>query len=301
MSEEAEIAGGGGDGGAGGAPSAAELLLGDAAKPVTGGSAAANGTGGEAPAWWNELPADPVGDKPSHKDWVAAKGLQTPADVIASYRALEATLGGEKVVVPKGDDDKDGWERLFKAAGRPDAPEGYALDKIEGIDPALATSFAAKAHEMGLNPKQAAAAVQYQLELVAEAQAAITERNRTEGHAMAAEYGAQWAEEMDRAVRAGLRTGLNPEQVGKMRDAVGPAALFKLLHTVSKAMAEDTLEGGGQGGMGKTLEALQARKAEIQGSPELRKKLLDGDKALMAEWAGISEAEAAAAAKKKAA
>jgi len=299
MSDDMDAGAGAGEGG--GQPSAAELLLGAAAAPVTAGGGKAGEAGGEPPAWWNDLPADPLGDKPSHQDWVKAKGLQTPGAVIESYRALEATLGGEKVPVPKGDDDKDGWDRLFKAAGRPDAPEGYGLEAIAGVDADLAKGFAAEAHKMGLNPTQAKAAVQFQLGLVQQQEAKILERDRSEGHALAAALGAQFGEAQERVVRAGFAVGLSADQLGAIRQAVGPKAMFKLLDTVSKAIAEDTLEGGGQGGMGKTAEALAARKAEIMGSTALRQQLAAGDKALRAEWDAIAEAEAEAMKAKKAA
>ena len=55
-------------------------------------------------------------------------------------------------MVPKGEDDKIGWEAFFKAGG-PDSP-GYRLDKLEGFDPNDAKTVAAKTPRAGCLPRQ---------------------------------------------------------------------------------------------------------------------------------------------------
>jgi len=54
--------------------------------------------------------------------------------------------GGEKVPVPKGESDTEGWERVYKALGRPATPEDYKLSDMES---------AAEYHKLGLSARQA--------------------------------------------------------------------------------------------------------------------------------------------------
>jgi hypothetical protein len=46
---------------------------------------------------------------------------------IESYGNLEKLLGHEKVPIPKGPEDAEGWNRFGKAMGIPDKSEGYGL------------------------------------------------------------------------------------------------------------------------------------------------------------------------------
>ncbi len=50
---------------------------------------------------------------------------------LESYGNLEKLLGHDKVPIPKGTEDREGWARFNKAMGVPDAPEGYALPDVK--------------------------------------------------------------------------------------------------------------------------------------------------------------------------
>ena len=56
------------------------------------------------------------------------KGWRGPADMLTSYRALEKMLGSEKLPLPRDEQDRDGYERVYKALGRPD---GLSWTEIE--------------------------------------------------------------------------------------------------------------------------------------------------------------------------
>lgn len=73
-----------------------------------------------------------------------------------SYANLEAQLGGDKVPVPKTDED---WDRWHKAAGRPDAPDQYKIEKPADLpantyDEEGEKQLRTWAHQNGLNQKQ---------------------------------------------------------------------------------------------------------------------------------------------------
>jgi len=77
-----------------------------------------------------------------------------------SYGNLEKLLGHEKVPIPKGAEDKEGWARFSKALGIPDKADGYGLpdpnlpDALKGQ--ALDKSrFSEIVHAHKLTPDQA--------------------------------------------------------------------------------------------------------------------------------------------------
>lgn len=108
----------------------------------------------DAGDWYAALPEDIRGHA-SMRKFTSGEALAK------SYINLEKTLGSEKVALPKGADDTEGWERLYKAAGRPDVAEGYEFRKFEelpeGFDYPKETedAFREIAHKAGLSVRQA--------------------------------------------------------------------------------------------------------------------------------------------------
>ena len=78
----------------------------------------------------------------------------------ASHNNLETLLGHEKVPIPTGPEDSEGWNRFNKAMGVPDASEGYGLadaqlpESMQGITIDKA-KFSEVVHAHKLTPAQA--------------------------------------------------------------------------------------------------------------------------------------------------
>lgn len=94
------------------------------------------------------------------KYWDDEKRQLRVEEMAKGYQNLEKLLGREKVPVPADDDDRDGWERWFKATGRPDKPDEYQFQEPElpedlPYDKEAETNFRTWAHLNGLNQKQA--------------------------------------------------------------------------------------------------------------------------------------------------
>lgn len=94
------------------------------------------------------------------KFWDAEKRTLRQEDLGKSYLNLEKLIGYEKVPVPKSDDDQEGWDRWYKATGRPDKPDDYEFKRPElpkemGYDEDTEKSFRTWAHVNGLSKKQA--------------------------------------------------------------------------------------------------------------------------------------------------
>lgn len=76
------------------------------------------------------------------------------------YKNLEKLLGREKVPLPTGDEDEEGWARWYAAMGRPEGPDKYEFKRPDlpqdlQYDEDTEKAFREWAHINGLNKKQA--------------------------------------------------------------------------------------------------------------------------------------------------
>lgn len=76
-----------------------------------------------------------------------------------SHANLEKLLGHEKVPIPKGPDDTEGWNRFSKAMGIPDKAEGYGLGDFQLPDVMKGMAidknrFSEIAHSLKFTPSQ---------------------------------------------------------------------------------------------------------------------------------------------------
>lgn len=95
------------------------------------------------------------------KYWDAEKKSVRYEDMGRGYMNLEKLLGREKVPVPSDQEDRDGWDRWYKASGRPEKPDDYEfkspeLPKDLPYDGETEKTFRTWAHVNGLNKQQAA-------------------------------------------------------------------------------------------------------------------------------------------------
>lgn len=75
---------------------------------------------------WKANLAPDYANSPTMKKFADTKeGLN---QAVQSHLSLEKLLGHEKVPIPKGKDDVEGWSIFSKAMGVPETAEGYALD-----------------------------------------------------------------------------------------------------------------------------------------------------------------------------
>jgi hypothetical protein len=140
---------------------------------VGGGSILTEGAGapqgGQAPAQGqsngNGAPQEGNAGSMGRPDWLPEKfyreGKPDYEGLGKSYTSIEKLLGGEKVPKPRSDDDQEGWDRWFKAAGRPDKQDEYELKRPDSLpngfyDEEAEKSFKTWAHVNGLTKKQAA-------------------------------------------------------------------------------------------------------------------------------------------------
>ena len=123
---------------------------------LTGEVDAAKAAGGTF-SWKGKLGADMVNSPLMQKFEDTEAGLN---EAIKSHASLEQLLGHEKIPIPKGPDDAEGWDRFQKAMGIPDKAEAYGLGDADVPESLKGMSFdkgkfAEVVHSFKLTPDQA--------------------------------------------------------------------------------------------------------------------------------------------------
>lgn len=137
-------------------------------------------------------------------------------DVAKSYHHAAKMVGMDKnqlLTLPK-DDSPEAWEPIYKAIGKPDAPEGYGFDKYKDvIPPEELGEYAKLAHETGMGSKQFDALVGRFVEqttMFKKQQAEQMERQVSEWQeTVKKEYGAAYDEKIAFAQKAVEKFGLS--------------------------------------------------------------------------------------------
>jgi hypothetical protein len=200
------------------------------------------------------------------REFIQNKGWNDPAEMAAGYRNLEKLVGGEKVPLPKGDTDTEGWERVYKALGRPAKPEEYKLSDLES----------AKAyHKLGLTARQASELSTWQDTLKAAQEQRVKDESEAQRVQQLAAVRKEWGGEFDENLRLGKRAvrefGLE-SSVEKLEAALGSGELLKLTAKLGRGLKEDAFAGQTAGrSFGKSKEeaaeeigALSQDKAFVQ-------------------------------------
>jgi len=179
-----------------------------AAPPMENGTPAAGAVVGAAPVNGAAPADDAIPEWVPKKYWDAEKKSARVEDLGRAYTNLEKLLGREKVPVPVDENDEEGWQRWYNAAGRPEAPDKYEFQRPElppdlPYDEDTEKAFRAWSHSNGLSKKQA--------------------KNLYEGFVKTQiERHAGWAKEQQQR-KAELEAGLQREYGGKLESVKAQA------------------------------------------------------------------------------
>lgn len=257
----------------------------DAAAGDTGGAPAASTPA--APAANSANWYDSINDA-DLRGYVQNKGWSDPVELATGYRNLEKLLGGEKLPMPKGETDAEGWGRVYDALGRPKDATGYKLALPEGADPAFAQAAAGKFHELGLNAKQASALAEWwngQAATVTQAQAqAQSQATERDISGLRQEWGQAFDENVEMGRRAAAQFGLDQVKLTAMENAIGTGELLKLMAQVGRGLGEDKFVGSdSRTSFGLTPAAAKQRIDQLTQDPDFRAKYLSGNADARAE------------------
>jgi len=174
--------------------------------------------------WQEKLPADLESHRALLANFNSLGGLaKALSDNMTAARAKPAGLAIPPPDAPP--EAKAAFEaELRKLYGVPESADGYKLEAPAGLpegvawSPETAATFAAKAHELGLNPQQAQALIQFDLDRVAEIQQAQKQEMEqvmaSEREAMAKRWGPAVDQRLHQAQRLAVTLGLpNPAEL----------------------------------------------------------------------------------------
>jgi hypothetical protein len=269
-----------GDGAAGVASSSAPVVT-----AVTDGGSPPSANAG---SWYDNI------EDTDLRGYVQNKGWQSPKDVADGYRNLEKLLGGEKLPMPKGADDAEGWSRVYDALGRPQEASGYKINLMEGADPALAGQVQSKFHELGLSEAQGNALAEWwnqtQQGTLQSFIAQSAQKSEADLNSLKSEWGGAYDENVEFGRRAAREYGLNAEKLGKIEQALGTGEMMKLFAQIGRAQGEGSFEGGGNSNpFGMTPEAAKQRISALTKDPNWTSAYLSGDADAQAEMARLQK------------
>ena len=225
--------------------------------------------------WIDQIP------DPEVKNYATAKGFKEPGDVVNMYRNLEKLLGGEKIPMPKGEQDVEGWNRMYKAIGRPETPEGYKLPSPETGDKGFIEQAAKVFHQAGLSNRQASALTEwyqkYGSTVQQAQQEAIARRNSQELETFKTEQGQLFDAKLELGRRAAKQFGFSNDELLAFENAFGTKTLLTRFAAIGEAMGEHVVTGTGDQGFGMSATGAQATIAELKKDKEFTAKYLSGD------------------------
>lgn len=267
------------------------------------GDGAAGPIGGAAPA------AAPVSNEPSSgatasgswfdnfedadlKGYVQNKGWQSPKDLADGYRNLEKLLGGEKLPMPKGAEDAEGWGRVYDALGRPKESGAYKVPVLEGSDPNIVGQVQAKFHELGLSEQQGNALAEWWNQTQGASLQGLhqqfAQKSEADLTSLKSEWGNAYEENVEFGRRAAREYGLDGAKLDSIERALGTGEMMKLLSQIGRAQGEAKFEGGGNNNpFGMTPDAARQRISSLQNDPAWSQKYISGNADAQGEMARL--------------
>jgi hypothetical protein len=197
------------------------------------------------PEWLNAIE-----DENLRKDPGLTK-FKSAHELAVSYKSLEGKLGTDPISMPKREDPPERWDEFWNKVGRPEKPEEYQFEPIEGYDAPenITNQFKTGYHKLGLTGEQANAVHKLQAELLLNAvndveqqQAAKIKDNETQ---LRKEWGIEYDHRIKMARKVALLHG-GPEflKMLESNDALGSdPGMLRFFWTVGARTSEDVLKG----------------------------------------------------------
>lgn len=269
----------------------------DNSPPVPFSSIPASGESGGLPTadWLAGLPPE---------DWglAEAKGWKGPADVLKSYRNLEGFMGADKagrgLVLPRDAEDKEGFEAVYKALGRPDSPEGYEINNWLGdgggleINPGFMEAMAGAMHGAGLSTGQARQLTEVWQKTIGSMLAAEHEAYEDEIQAVTREVSSSALESARRGLRAFGLADEERREVGQaIEKALGPRRAVELFARLGARFGEDRPVDGARGSGGFMGSAVDARRRmdQLLSGRAFQERYLSGDQSAIDQITELSK------------
>ncbi|MFZ1680125.1 MAG: hypothetical protein WAT70_03835 [Rhizobiaceae bacterium] len=263
----------------------AEATTGQAAAPVETVTQAPEGL----PEWAKDF-------SPAAQSVIAAKKWAKPEQAVESYANLEKLLGGDKIALPKDENDP-AWADVWKKLGALEKPDEYAgmvkpAEGVPDLDPGFVGAMSDLAAKARLTPAQwnTLVAGYQELSKAAAAEEAAGPDIDAEFAAFKAKLGAKADAFIADAQRAGMAVNMTAEESATLMSALGVERAMQIMSGLGSKFGKEAgfIEGKGpQGQM--TPEMARARIAELGNDPVWRKSYLEGDSGKKAEMENLQK------------
>lgn len=221
------------------------------------------------------------------RGYVENKGWDNPGLAVQNARELEKLLGVKEQLVKLPDpDDADGWNTVYDRLGRPQTPDEYGLDKLDGSDPEFAKTAAQWMYENGLSKSQAEKiAAQwngYAAQILEQQNQEAAARAAQEMDALKKEWGTNFEALMAQGRAAVNAFGIAAEDVAAIENTLGTTKMMKLFQSIGAGLGEDKFvksEERGGGFHPVSPDAARAKIADLTADRGFMEKYMAGDKA----------------------
>lgn len=228
--------------------------------PAGGAAASGGASGGALPTaastgWWDSIKDGEV------KGWLQNKNYPDAESALKAHWGLERLMGADKagrtVMLPKDENDTEGWTNLSKKLGVPDSADGYKLPMPEGVDDGFAKAAASAFQKAGIPPRQASAMAEWWNGWVAEQVQSGEAADRAESEKQMNALQTEWGKEFDakrELAQRGYRTfakqfGLDDKAALERAESVlGAANLTRFFTGLGSLDSESSFAGGDGGG-----------------------------------------------------
>lgn len=237
---------------------------------VAGNAQTTQVVGNAQESWTNSIT-----DKET-KGWVELKGFKDVETMVGSYRNLEKTFGADKagrtVLLPKGPDDKEGYNQLYEKIGRPKTADEY---KIDGTGNEDFTKWAKNAmFEAGMSSKNAENFVKSFNEFT---QKAIESQKinrdikfKQEVQEVEREYGMALDSAKHKVDMVATHLGMDEKEIGALGEILGPKKSMSLFLNIAKNMGEDKFVDNTKDSV-LTPDAADSKLSELMSDPDTYK------------------------------
>ncbi|NBB17462.1 hypothetical protein GVN21_19045 [Caulobacter sp. SLTY] len=232
---------------------------------------------------------------PGTRSYMERKGFKDVEALGASFASLERMVSNDsrRVVLPAGEEDAEGYERVFTALGRPASAEEYGFDQLMGADPEFAQRASEWLFEAGVGKGRAGALAEkwnaYVGEREAAAQAAFAAQSEADWEDLRGEWGPKFAEKTELFRRGALSFGLNRDEMAAIEMGLGTRRTAQLFSQIGQGLAEDRfIEGEGRGGFGMSREQAESRIAALRRDQAWQARWMSGGADEKAEWSRLT-------------
>ena len=221
---------------------------------------------------------------PAAQSVIAAKKWAKPEQAVESYANLERLLGGDKIALPKDENDP-AWADVWKKLGALEKPEEYAsqVKPVEGtpdLDPGFVGAMSDLAAKARLTPAQwnTLVAGYQELSKAAAAEEAAGPDIDAEFAAFKAKLGAKADAFIADAQRAGMAVNMTAEESATLMSALGVERAMQIMNGLGSKFGKEAgfIEGKGpQGQM--TPEMAKVRIKDLMADAVWSRGYLGGD------------------------